>query len=86
MTDFYKANMDGSFEREFDSNKTFRRKGKRIYTVEVVDEDLKVHWCGVIEGARGTKNARDLWRNQYPEIRKQFIGKGFMVRVKTNFA
>lgn len=58
-------------------------KGKLIYTLQVVDSKGVVHWENDIEGARGTKNARDLWRIQYPEIRASFIGKGFMAKVKT---
>jgi hypothetical protein len=58
-------------------------KGKLIYTLQVVDSNKVVHWESDIEGARGTKHARDLWRTQYPEVRKTFIGKGFMAQVKT---
>jgi uncharacterized protein (DUF2225 family) len=84
MTDFSKANMDGSLEREFDNYKPYRHTGKRNrdYTVEVVDENMNVLWSGIVSNARGSKNARDLWRNQYPEIRERFIGTGCMVRVR----
>jgi hypothetical protein len=59
-------------------------KGKLIYTLQVVDSNGVVHWENDIEGARGTKHARDLWRVQYPEVRKSFIGRsGFMAKVKT---
>lgn len=81
MTDFFKANMDGSLERELSESITHRKR-KREYTIEIVDEDLNVHWTGVITGARGGKHARDLWRIQYPEIREKFIGGGYMVRVR----
>lgn len=67
-----------------DSSSKAKAKGKLIYTAQVVDSNMVVHWEGDIEDARGTKHARDLWRVKFPEIRKQFIGRvGFMVRVKT---
>lgn len=56
---------------------------KLIYTLEVVDKNMQVQWSEDIEGARGTKHARDLWRIQYPEVRKQFLGGEFQARVKT---
>jgi hypothetical protein len=44
MTDFSKANMDGSLEREFNNYNSYRHIGKRNrdYTVEVVDENMNV--------------------------------------------
>ena len=84
MTDFNKANMDGSLEREFDTNTPYRQKGKRKrdYTIEVVDEQLNILWHGTIQGANGPKHARDLWRIQFPEVRQNFISKRCMVRVR----
>ena len=65
-------------------NSSSKPKGKLIYTLQVVDSKGVVHWENDIEGARGTKHARDLWRIQYPEVRKSFISRsGFMAKVKT---
>lgn len=87
MTDFDKENMDGSLYRDPDYAKPFRYSGKRkrAYTIEIIDKDLKIHWSGIIEEAKGTKHARDLWRLQYPEIRERFLNDSdgeFMVRVR----
>jgi hypothetical protein len=78
---FHKADMDGSFERE--SNNNNRSYGTQTeYTIDIVDGNMNVHWSCKIINARGPKHARDLWRVKYPEIRKQFIGKGYMIRVR----
>lgn len=81
--EFEKANMDGSLCREITSNKSTNR-GKKDWTVEVVDRSMNVHSSQIIEGARGSRHARYLWRIQFPEIRKQFLGKeGYMLRVRS---
>jgi len=65
-----------------DSNS--KAKSKIIYTAQVVDANMIVHWERDIEGALGTKHARDLWRVKFPDVRNKFKGKpGFMIRVKT---